>query len=40
MEVNMRIFLSHSSKDKEHYCDKVANALIKQLGKDSIVYDA
>lgn len=36
----MRIFLSHSSKDKEHYCDKVANALIKQLGKDSIVYDA
>ncbi len=36
----MRVFLSHSSKDKERYCNKVADALIRQLGKDSIVYDA
>lgn len=36
----MRVFLSHSSKDKERYCNKVADALIQKLGKDSIVYDA
>lgn len=36
----MRIFLSHSSEDKERYCNAVANYLIEKLGKDSIVYDA
>lgn len=36
----MRIFLSHSSKDKESYCNAVANYLIEKLGKNSIVYDA
>lgn len=36
----MRIFLSHSSKDKESYCNAVANYLIEKLGRDSIVYDA
>lgn len=36
----MRIFLSHSSKDKETYCNAVAQNLIEKLGKDSIVYDA
>lgn len=35
----MRIFLSHSSKDKETYCNAVAKKLIEKLGKDSIVYD-
>ncbi|MEH7343533.1 TIR domain-containing protein, partial [Bacillus sp. JJ1532] len=32
----MRAFLSHSSKDKEHYVSKIAN----KLGKDRVVYDA
>lgn len=36
----MRIFLSHSSKDKKSYCDAVAERLIGKIGKDSIVYDA
>lgn len=36
----MRIFLSHSSKDKERYCNMVAQRLIEKVGKDSIVYDA
>ena len=36
----MRIFLSHSSKDKSTYCNTVAEYLIEKLGKDSIVYDA
>ena len=36
----MRFFLSHSSKDKESYCNAVANYLIEKLGKNSIVYDA
>jgi tetratricopeptide (TPR) repeat protein len=36
----MRIFLSHSSKDKERYCNAVAQKLIEKVGKDSIVYDA
>lgn len=36
----MRIFLSHSSKDKESYCNAVAQKLIEKLGKDAIVYDA
>lgn len=35
----MKIFISHSSKDKVRYCDKVVNKLIEKLGKDSIVYD-
>lgn len=35
----MRIFISHSSKDKARYCNEVANKLIQKLGKDSIVYD-
>lgn len=36
----MRIFISHSSQDKERYCNAVAQKLIDILGKDSIVYDA
>ncbi len=36
----MRIFISHSSKDKVPYCDAVARELSEKLGKDSIVYDA
>ena len=36
----MRIFISHSSNDKKHYCDTVVDFLIKQLGEISIVYDA
>ena len=35
----MRIFISHSSKDKESYCNSVARILIEKIGKDSIVYD-
>lgn len=35
----MRIFISHSSKDKERYCNAVVEKLISKLGKDSIVYD-
>lgn len=31
----MRVFLSHSSKDKEYYVSKVANI----IGKDRVVYD-
>ena len=36
----MRIFISHSSKDKTRYCNEVVKKLIEKLGKDSIVYDA
>lgn len=35
----MRVFISHSSKDKKRFCDSVANKLIEKLGKNSIVYD-
>lgn len=35
----MRIFISHSSKDKDTYCNSVARILSEKLGKDSIVYD-
>lgn len=35
----MKIFISHSSKDKICYCNEVVNKLIEKLGKDSIVYD-
>lgn len=35
----MRIFISHSSKDKVPYCNAVARILSEKLGKDSIVYD-
>ena len=35
----MRIFISHSSKDKDPYCNSVARILSEKLGKDSIVYD-
>ncbi len=36
----MRIFISHSSKDKKRYCNEVVDRLIEKLGKDSVVYDA
>lgn len=36
----MRIFISHSSKDKVRYCNDVVDRLVGKLGKDSIVYDA
>lgn len=36
----MRIFLSHSSSDKDPYCNAVAQKLIEKLGQESIVYDA
>ena len=36
----MRIFISHSSKDKKRYCNEVIDKLVEKLGKDSIVYDA
>lgn len=36
----MRIFISHSSKDKESYCDAVVRILREKIGKDTIVYDA
>ena len=36
----MRIFISHSSKDKTRYSNEVANKIIEKLGRDSIVYDA
>ncbi len=35
----MKVFLSHSSKDKSVYCNQVAERLIKQLGKESVIYD-
>ena len=35
----MRVFISHSSKDKNRYCNEVARRLIESLGKDAIVYD-
>jgi hypothetical protein len=30
----MRVFLSHSSKDKDRYCNAVAQKLIEKNGKD------
>ena len=36
----MRIFISHSSKDKTHYCNEVVDRLVEKIGNDSIVYDA
>ena len=36
----MRIFISHSSKDKERYCNAVVEKLREKAGIDSIVYDA
>lgn len=36
----MRIFISHSSKDKEKYCNQVVQKLAEKVGLDSIVYDA
>ena len=35
----MKVFLSHSSKDKLAYCNQVAEKLIKQLGKEAVIYD-
>lgn len=35
----MRIFISHSSKDKERYCNSVVEKLVSKLGRDSVVYD-
>lgn len=34
-----KVFLSHSSKDKEWYVNKVYNKLIKDFGEDNIVID-
>lgn len=36
----MRVFISHSSLDKEKYCNKIVEILERTLGHDSIVYDA
>ena len=36
----MRVFISHSSRDKVPYCNAVVRVLEETLGKDSIVYDA
>ena len=36
----MKIFISHSSADKERYCNTVVNKLIERLGSDPVVYDA
>ncbi len=35
----MKIFISHSSKDKDSYCNEVANRLIEDIGKDKVIYD-
>lgn len=35
----MRVFISHSSKDKSSYCDSLVTKLSEKLGKSSIVYD-
>lgn len=35
----MKIFISHSSADKERYCNTVVNKLIERLGSDPVVYD-
>lgn len=34
-----RVFISHSSKDKEFYVRPLVNRLLKSIGKDKIVYD-
>ena len=34
-----RVFISHSSKDKEHYVQPLVKRLLKEIGKDKIVYD-
>ncbi len=36
----MRIFVSHSSKDKERYVNKMVKYLIEQIGESSVIYDA
>ncbi len=36
----MKIFISHSSKDKIRYVDKVVKKLIEKLGENSVVYDS
>ncbi len=36
----MKVFISHSSKDKERFCNLVAQKLVEKLGKEAIVYDA
>lgn len=36
----MRIFISHSSKDKTMYCDMVVQKLKEKIGANSIVYDS
>lgn len=35
----MKIFISHSSKDKERYCNSVVQKLIKRFGENVVVYD-
>lgn len=34
-----KVFLSHSSKDKEHYVKVVADKLIKKIGIHNVIYD-
>lgn len=34
-----RVFISHSSEDKEFYVKPLVNRLIKTIGKDKIIYD-
>ena len=36
----MQIFISHSSQDKERYCDHVVKFLVEQLGEASVIYDS
>lgn len=36
----MKIFISHSSKDKERYCNELVAKLTEKVGENSIVYDA
>ena len=34
-----KVFISHSSSDKEHYVRPLVNRLLKTLGEDKLVYD-
>lgn len=34
-----RVFISHSSEDKDFYVKPLVNRLIKTIGKDKIIYD-
>lgn len=34
-----KIFISHSSRDKEHYVRPLVDKLIKTIGKDKIIFD-